>query len=53
MLRKILVARFLAPRPSPLLQDGKTPLAYANRQISAAAAALLRADPRVAAAGEA
>ena len=37
-----------APRPSPLLQEGKTPLDWAQRNGSAAA--LLRADPRVGAA---
>ena len=40
------------PRPSPLLQpaDGETPLDWARRYGKPAAAALLRVDPRVAAA---
>ena len=39
-----------APRPSPLLQGGMTPLDWAQRYGKVAAAALLEADPRVAAA---
>ena len=39
-----------APRPSPLLQEGSSPLDYAQILGHASSAALLRADPRVAAA---
>ena len=42
--------RLPGPRPFPLLQGGKTPLGYAQSRGMDAAAALLRADPRVAAA---
>ena len=47
-----LPAVLSAPRPSPLLQEDETPLDWAKsaEEDAAAAAALLRADPRVAAA---
>ena len=44
------MARLPAPRPFLLLQFGKTPLDYAQSCNRDAAAALLRADQRVAAA---
>ena len=43
------MVRLPAPRPSPLLQYGWTPLDYAQMEGKDAAAVLLRADPRVAA----
>ena len=45
-----LRGRLPAPRPSPLLQTGWTPLEWAQGYGRDAAAAVLRADPRVAAA---
>ena len=48
--RGILGVRLPYPRPSPLLQGSKTPLTYAQSEGRNAAAALLQADPRVAAA---